>query len=267
MSVGQKTYTVEEALKSVGQDIEKISAEIKSRAKDKIQELALQTHGIIAEKANATLKSTRKTYLDNLAVNKIMDQGDQIIWSVSLGKEAGWIEDGYKYNSLFERVLFHGKPPKQAKDGSVYKIIPFGHQKKPSESSAQQIRLARFANAAIKKQGLDKVINDASGNPIIGKGIRVPVTDKRQPISRFNKPLLAGLTIYQNYKLDKKGNKMMRKGKPVIKRDVMTFRVMSSRHIGDGSWENKAWQGLHAFAEVEKKLDQIFDQAIKDLIK
>lgn len=254
-----KSYTMEEALRELGVDVKNLSDEIVARAKEQIEFIALQTHSMIAEKAQ-TLKSTRAQYLRNLKVDKLYESTDQVIWSVSLRKEAGWIEEGYAPGSMIERILNGGKPARQAKDGSRYKIIPFKHNKKPSETSAAQQRIAAYAKSAIKKQGLDKIIRNEAGQPIIGRAASVKITAKNQPVGRFNQPLLAGLTIYQR-------EQKSESGKTKIMRDVMAFRVMSSNQIGSGLWESKGFKGLNAFEEVSRKVDEMWNQAVRDLLK
>ncbi len=255
-----KSYTIEEAFKEIGVDIKNLSDAIIQKAKLQVQALALQTHSMIVEEAQRTLKSTRKTYLDNLVINKLEETADQSIWVVGLKKEAEWIENGYPRGSMLERILNHGKAPKKAKDGSSYKIIPFMHSKAPSDMSAVQNRIAQYAKDEIKKQGLDKIVKDQSGNPMIGKVASVKITGNNQPIGRFNQPLLAGLTIYQREQKTKSG-------KSKIVRDVMTFRVLSSKHAGTGLWETKGYKGLKAFDTAQQNIDRILNDMIKDLLK
>lgn len=255
-----KSYTVEEALKEIGVDVKNLSESIVQKAKAQIQALAIQTHALIVEKAQSGLKSTRQTYLDNLTISKLSESSDQVIWSVGLKKDAAWIESGISAGPMIDRILNGGKPPKKAKDGSTYKIIPFKHNKAPAQQSAAQLRLARYAKSEIKKQGLDKVITDKQGRPVIGKAASVNITGKNQPVGRFNQPLLAGLTIYQREQKSKSG-------KSKIVRDVMTYRVLSSKHRGTGLWESKGWKGLNAFAETEREIDRLWNDMIKDLLK
>lgn len=255
-----KSYTVEEALKEIGVDVKNLSESIVAKAKNQIQALAIQTHALIVEKAQTTLKSTRQTYLDNLTIAKLHESSDQIIWSVGLKKDAGWIEDGFKPGPIIDRVLNGGKPPKKAKDGSSYKIIPFKHNKAPAQQSAAQLRLARYAKNEIKKQGLDKVITDKQGRPVIGRAASVSIKGKDQPTGRFNQPLLAGLTIYQR-------EQKLKSGKSKIVRDVMTFRVISSKHHGTGMWETKGYKGLRAFEEVQQQIDRLWNDMMRDLLK
>jgi len=255
-----KSYSVEEALAEIGQDVKKLTDEAVKRARQGVQLLAVQTHALILQKAQSKLNATRKKYLENLSVDKIYSGEDQEIWAVSLKKDAGWIEEGYPAGSMIDRILNNGKPPKKSKDGSEYKTIPFEHSKPKSDMSAAQVRIANYAKSQIKKQGLDKVITDEAGKPKLGKVATVKIDDKKQPISKFNKPLLSGLTIYQR-------EVKTASGKTKIKRDIFTFRTISSKHKGSGLWETKGYDGAKIFDEVSDEVDKMWSEMIKDILK
>jgi hypothetical protein len=264
-----KTYSLEEALKEIGEDITKLSEEMKQRAKQAVQETAIQTHGFIFKKAQDTLHSTREKYLQSLIEPQVIaDSADQVIYSIALKADAGWIEDGYGAGTLIDRVLNNGKSAKIAKDGSEYKIIPFD-QKKTKNVSAAQLRIARFVKKELKKQGYDKIINDPMGRPKIGKIATVKIDNPKQPTAKGNRRILDGLTIYQNYLRDQKGNILRDKksNQPKIKQSVMTFRVMSSKHKSQGVWDNKEFKGLRAFQEAEKMIDIWIKQKLEEMLK
>lgn len=253
---------MEEALREIGQDINRLSQEATAKAKQAIQKLALTAHARITQEAQDKLKSTREKYLSALKIQNLESSADQEIWSVTLDKSAGWIEDGYPSGEMIDRILKGGKPAKRSKKGFEYKVIPFDHSKKaPSRTSAAQQRLANYVKTELKKQNLDGIIKDpTTGLPKIGKVASVKITDKNQPVGRFNRKLLDGLTIYQR-------EIKTSTGKVKIKKDIMTFRTISSSQKGSGMWETKGFKGLKAFEKVEKEIDQIWDQMVKDLVK
>jgi hypothetical protein len=67
---------------------------------------------------------------------------------------------------------------------------------------------------------------------------------------------------------NKKGETMKDKeGNDRIQRDIMTFRIASSKQIGTGVWDSPGRPGLKAFEEVAQSLDVIWDRMIRDLVK
>lgn len=263
-----KAYSIEEALKMLGQDLNALTDDITAKAKAGVAQVALQTHAFILEQVQAKLKSTRQTYIDNLNVLPLESTSDQVIWAVTLGKDAGWIEEGTKAGPMFDQILNHGKAPKISKEGNAYKIIPFKHNKARSQQTASAAKVANFAKKILKAEGLDKVVNGPSGAPILGRVASIKtISDPKQPTNRFNRPLLAGLTVYQREQKDKQGNVMKDKnGKSKIQRDVMTFRVISDAQRGSGMWESKGTQGAHFFEEASKKVDEFWDKLIRDIM-
>lgn len=265
-----KTYSLEEALKEIGEDITKLTEEMTARAKQAVQQTAVQTHGFIFKKAQDNLKTTREKYIQSLIEPTVIaESADQVIYSIALKAEAGWIEDGYGAGTLIDRVLNNGKPAKVAKDGqSEYKIIPFD-QKKTKNASAAQLRIANFVKKELKKQGYDKIINDPMGRPKIGKVASVKIDNPKQPTAKGNRKILDGLTIYQNYARDQKGNILRDKtsNQPKVKQSVMTFRVMSTKQKGTGVFDNKEYKGLKAFQDAERMVDTWIKQKLEEILK
>jgi hypothetical protein len=258
-----KTYSIEEGLKEVGKDIENMSQDMIKEARGQIKALAAQTHGLVVEKAQAKLKGQkRKIYLDSLSLDKLGDDSMEI-WSVSLDKAAGWIEDDIAAGERIDMILNGGAPAKTSKDGNRYKIIPFSH-KKTVNTPSSQVKMANFVKSELKKRGLDKIVSDPQGNPIVGKVASVDlVKDNKKGqtfVSKFNKPLLQGLTIYQNKVKNAQG-------KESIKQSVMTFRVISEKAKGSGDWFWPESKGAHIFEEVEKEVDAIFEKMMVEIVE
>lgn len=65
------------------------------------------------------------------------------------------------------------------------------------------------------------------------------ITGPKAPVSKFNRPLLQGLTVYQR-------QVTTASGKVMTKRDVMTFRVISEKQKGQGFGLKKQHQGLES---------------------
>ncbi len=253
MGNGFKKYDLEEQLKALGVEIKQLTTEIESRAKQSMGLLQQQIYGKIVEKAQDKLKSTRSTYIANLGM---LNESDNL-YVVYLKKEAAWIEDGMEAHEMIDD-LTQGPKAKTAKDGSRYNIIPFKHNKSPQNTSRAQMQIQNVVKKELKARGLDKTIM-VNGRPATGRVATLDLVGKNMPTNKFNKPILAGLTIYQREVKTKAGKSM-------IKRDVMTFRVASTKQKGSGMWFHPGSKGANIFKEVEQEVDQMWQQMMKDIL-
>lgn len=254
-----KIYSVEEALRDLGKEIKDLTDQIQAQAKQQVQALAAVAHSLILEKAQTKLKSTRQIYTDALDLKKIESTPDQEIWAVTLDKSAKFLEDGQPWHQMLP-YLINGPKHKISKDGKKYTVIPFKQNKSPGQMSAAQNKLANYVKRELKSRGLDKTIMK-DGQPIIGRAASLDLIGNKAPTSKKgNKPLLAGLTIYQREVKTKSG-------KTNIKRDVMTFRVASETQLGSGDWEAPARPALNFFEEAEKELDMIWENMISSIVE
>lgn len=250
-----KKYELEEQLKQFGIEISQLTKEIESRAKQSMSLLQQQVYGKIVEKANEKLKSTRSFYLSNLGM--INDQDN--LWVVYLKKEAAWIEDKIAPHEMIDD-LTSGPKAKTSKDGHRYNIIPFKHNKPPQQTSRAQMQIQNVVKQELKNRGLDKTIK-LNGRPVIGRAatLKTELTGPGMPVNKFNRPILAGLTIYQR-------EHKTQSGKTQIKRDVMTFRVASTKQKGSGMWFHPGSPGANIFDEVSKEVDQMWETMLKSII-
>lgn len=255
MGNGFKKYDLEEQLKSLGIEIGQLTKEIENRAKQGMSLLQQQIYGKIVEKAQEKLKSTRHIYLANLGMLNETDN----LYVVYLKKEAAWIEDGMEPHEMIDD-LTHGPKSKHAKDGSRYNIIPFKHNKNPQHTSRAQMQIQKVVKSELKKRGLDKPIM-VDGRPKLGRAatLKTELTGKGMPVNKFNRPILAGLTIYQREVKTKSG-------KTKIQRDVMTFRVASTKQKGSGMWYHPGMDAANFFKEVEKEVDGMWNEMLKDIV-
>lgn len=251
----KKDYLLDQELEALGKKIEDYAESIISRAKTGMSAIAAQTHGLILEKAQNTLHSSRQLYVDSLFIT---NEGDNI-WVVGLKPEANWIEDGIEPHNMIDDLLFgkNGKTPKRGKNG-FYKVIPFQHNKNPQTMSRAESRIAEYAKQELERLKLDKTIMDSQGKPVLGKAAVVNLTGDDSPKSKLGNPILAGLTIYQR-------EQKMAGGKTKIQRDIMTFRVVSESQRGKGMWDHPGTKPLNAFKEVEGRIDDLWRKLVAEL--
>lgn len=252
-----KDYSIEQALRELGKDINDLTKDITQKAKGQVQALAAQAHSMIVSKAQSNLRSTRSIYIDALNIQKIDSSPENEIWSVTLDKSAKFIEDGQPWHNMID-YLVNGPKHKVGKDGKKYNIIPFKHNKPSSQMSLAQNKIANYVKGELKKRGLDKTITK-DGKPVLGRAATLDLTGGKAPTS-MNKPLLTGLTIYQREVKTKAGKSM-------IKRDVMTFRVVSENQKGSGMWDHPARPAANFFDETAKELDIIWDKIIAEIVE
>lgn len=251
-----KGYSLEESLRELGKDVEKLSQDMMAKAKLQVQTAAAMAYSMIVEKANSRLKSTRSKYIDALNIQSIQSDGTNEIWAVTLNKSAKWLEEGTPRHEMIDDLV-NGPKSKISKDGFRYNVIPFDHSGPSANKSRAQNKIASYVKSELKKRGLDQTITK-NGKPVLGRAATVNLTDKGSPINKFNKPLLSGLTIYQREVKTKKGDTK-------IKRDIMTFRVVSEKQKGSGSWVYPEKAPLNFFAETARDLDEIWGKMVKEI--
>lgn len=227
--------------KAVASKFGELQKEVEHAVTKAVAALAASTHAKAMELATDKLGTTAKTYKDALSFEKI----GKNIWVVGLDMEkAGWIEDGRK--SGFMDELLRGKSAKTSAKGKKYAIIPFKHNKNPTEQSWNAIKLSDdikdFLSA--KKIPYKKLEFNNDGSPKLGLLHRFDL-DSAKPSEKAKNPALKGLAIYQ---------RMNDKGK--VQKDIMTFRVITEDHKSQGLWHHPGKKG-------EFIIDQCYEWAMR----
>jgi len=224
---------------SIASEFGEIKKEVAKDLKQGVSNLASMTHAKTLELADEHLNSLSGMYKDNVSFQQIEDN----IWVVTLDEKALWIEEGRK--SGFMDELLNGKSAKTNAKGEKYAVIPFEHSKNPSEQSSKARELTNQIKTELKKQGVNyrKPEYNADGSPKLGLIKRFNVDSAKLKPTDKNSPL-QGVAIYQRME----GNK--------VKRDVMTFRVITERHREEGRW-------VHPGRPGDKLMDKAFDWAMQ----
>jgi hypothetical protein len=250
-------------------DVETLSKQLGGLKKDvekdvtrSAEDLANITHARILELADEELTSLREMYKSHVKTDNSMAR----IWVITLEEPAMWIEEGRK--SGFMEELLNGKSSHVGKNGK-YAIIPFQHNKNPTNQSPKAYDLAQEIKYALKKKGVSwkKLETNADGSPRVGLLHKFNVETARPVDAQkdiHKNPLTKGVAVYQNvYDSDgnlvrnaDKGRDLLAKGQGTVKKDVMTFRVISEKHKNEGLWVHPGRQGNKIF-------DKAFDWAIK----
>lgn len=221
--------------------------------------LAKQVRAHIVEEAHKKLHTRRQMFVEHLRTFQV----DEDTWVVSLDAKYRWIDDGMERHNMVDDLL-KAKNAKRAKDGSKYAVIPFEHGPKgPTQMTPAQATLLNTIKAEMNKRkipyaGIEKGANgkaklgllhafDINTSPT--KTANVPGQGKG-PIGQVMQgptgiPLLKGVRVYQNEVSDKKGGTR-------IKRAIMTFRVVSSKHKDQGRWEHPGLDPVNLMEDGQK---------------
>jgi hypothetical protein len=267
-----------------------------------VQTLAAQTHTRILENVQQRLHARRKMYVEALRVPKEVAPG---VFVIVLDEKAVWIEEGMPPHDMVDDLLRKAtpgaKPPRQAKDGSLYRIIPFKQNEAPSGQTPGEKLLTDTVKAELKKLRIEwnKVERDPQGKPLSGRLHSAVLKDHpafeanpQRPDGTAGKPgwgkgdegqvmqgpvkpgqeknsgipMLRGLAIYQTplFKKDKEGNQVPdldKKGLQRARRDILTFRIVSSKHKGQ-KWQHPGIEGTRFFDDAFQWCQQEWDQNI-----
>lgn len=219
-------------------------------------QLTAQTREHIVEQANKKLKTRRQMYVDGLSAYQENDH----TWVISLDASVRWIDDGMPEHNMLDKLLASPKA-KTTKDGTgKYIIIPFQHKKGPTQMTPAQSNLNATIKAELKSINAERekvgaapipyggIETHDDGSPQLGVLHKFDIMDR--PMKTFNGPgqgwgsigdvkqgptgipFLQGVQIRQRMALDKKGNEH-------VLREILTFRVASSKQRSQGGrWDN-----------------------------
>jgi hypothetical protein len=262
-------FKIEVDVSQITQMANKMESEVLPAIQAGVTQLSAQTHAHIVENVNASLHSSRQKYIDALKYQQV----DQNTYLIVLEREAWWIEDGIQPGTemvdyLLRQANPNSKPAKTASDGSRYRIIPFQHNKGPTSQTKSQQELKEVIRDELKKRNIPygKLELGPDGTPKIGKLHSFHIKDRpiktgsgvgqgwgeigKPKVGATGIPFLQGVSIYQTKVKDKKGNESVQK-------QIMTFRVVSSKHKGTGRW-------VHPGFEAKKFLPEAYEWALKE---
>jgi hypothetical protein len=235
--------------------VNRAETELLPAVTEAVKGLSFQTHAHILEKVQTSLHSSRETYVDSLHYTALSDN----TFLIALDRKAWWIEDGIQPGTEMVDYLLRqadpsSKPPKMSKSGALYRVIPFLHSKGPTSQTPYQQELKETIRKELSNRGIPyaKLELDASGKPKIGKLHSFDIMNKptkthhgvgqgwgdigKPRVGATGIPFLQGVTIYQNeYKT--------KQGETKVQRQIMTFRVVSSKHKGTGRWVHPGFEG------------------------
>jgi hypothetical protein len=271
-------------------DILDLNSELRPKIEKALKEaaasLSRQAHAHILEEVQngeKALHSTQKIYTKALGFKQVNEH----TWVITLDQKAMWIEEGRTKGEMISDLLKSTKT-KTAADGSRFLSVPFKHNKGPTSSTPAQQDLTATVRKEMAKRKIPygNLEMDAGGKPKLGllhsfditKG---PLKTSEGPNSRGQGqgpmgavrqghtgiPYLQGVRIYQKEVKDEET------GRVSFKKDIMTFRMVSSKMMGSGKWVYPDVPAKKFFEECEQWVlkewprirDQILAQVANDL--
>lgn len=245
---------------SVLTDLERtIEPTTKKAMEEAAQRLVAMTRGKAIELANERLHTRRQMFIDGLDMVEVNDS----TYLISLDAKVRWVDDGKKPGSMIDDLLNSPKT-KTSKDGSKYRVIPFRHGPAgPTQQTPAQQTLLNTIKTELKKRGIPygKIETNASGQPLLGSLHKFSINN--QPVKTANTPgqgagpigsvmqgptgipLLQGIQIRQRMQQNPDGSES-------VKRDIMTFRVVSSKHKDQGRWEHPGTAPVNIMDDTAK---------------
>lgn len=232
--------------------------------------LAAQIHGRLVKTAGQKLHSRREMYVNALKLTPVNND----VWVVSLDAKARWIEDGQSPHNMLDDLLSSPKA-KRAKDGSSYVVVPFDHGPGKGVTNAPQAEqdLVSTLKSEFKKRGIPfgKLEKEPGGQARLGKvrsfDIMTGPTKTHNgpgqghgPIGAVRQgptgiPFLQGVRVYQAEVADAQGKKS-------VKKSIVTFRVASSKHVGQDRWNHPGLDPVNLFDDVVEWAQSVWETEI-----
>lgn len=230
---------------SLAQSFGELRQDVERAVTDGVRLASAMAYAHANELARERLHSRLRMFLDALSYKKI----DDGIWAIELDEKATWIDDGMEPHDMKENLL--RKNYKVAKDGSRYKIIPFDHGKPPTEQTSKQQELAQQIKSELKSRKIPykKIEVDEKGSPRLGRLHTFNVEGSARPTPKSSHPALQGVNIYQR-----------KNGEGKIRRDIVTFRVVSSKQTD--KWHHPGLKPVNIFDDTYKWVMGEFENRI-----
>jgi len=224
-------------------DIESLTAtlqkEVKAEAQKMIEESVKAASAMTYAKAQELAGEKLGTRLDKYRKALHYREINQGLWVVELDESALWIEEGKKQGSMVDDLLRHN--PKINKKGRRYKAIPFDQgDGARAEGNDKLTSILTMLKTELKSRGVPykKIEKDETGNAKLGRLHSFNI-ESPKPTKMASTPALYGVTIYQS-----------KTARGRVKRDIMTFRIVTDEAKREGKWLHPGLEGVNIFETV-----------------
>ena len=244
--------------------LKQIEQVAKDACEQAAKDLSKMCHAKAIEIASEKLHTRRQMFIESL---DLYEEGG--VHVLSLAGKARWIDDGLPAGSMIDSLLSSPKA-KLSADGSRYLVVPFDHSPGhgATNTTPAGLDLVNEIKGEMKKKKIPwaKIERDDQGRPKLGRLHKFNIEDRpikthtgpgqgKGPLGAPRQgptgiPFLRGVAVYQN---------QTPKG---VKRSVMTFRVVSSKHQGTGRWERPQLEPTNIFQETYDWAQQQLEDVI-----
>ena len=275
-------FTLKANVKEIADRLGQSTDSLAYRVIKEVEALSASTHAFVVRYANEKLKDRhRNLFFGENNQNVRWNQVAPNIWVVEIDESVAWIEEGREPTSMAtdKWLLKPGsKGLKRAKDGSMYKVIPFTHARGAGGSmNSPNPEIA----STIKKELKDKGINlrtldrDDKGNVKLGVVSKLGINKSRSsyPQSLFSEPRNnttakhLGLPSHHGHHFLKNAVVVQRQQGNKVSKEVVTFRVVSSKHQAEGRWMYPRVEPLNSIPEAHKYALNEWDKIVKTIEK
>lgn len=243
-----RKYTLPFEVMGFDKLVDEITPEIQDTLNQMAESIAVTAYGKGTDYVNQKLHKTRLDYQNHFHYKKV-DASNHEIW---LDKEAEHLEDGYQRFDMKPGIL-KGPKAKVSKKGVRYNTIPFKQASPGAATNLREQLMGEQMKQALKsgisrltrqKTDLNKIQKGADGKPLRGNVGKI----SKNPIIH---PHLQGLTRYQ------------KQYGGATQAQSMTFRTVTSKS-DPASWWHPGYDGVHAFREMEKYVNDEFNRLISE---
>jgi hypothetical protein len=247
---------------------------------EEIKKLSIATHAFVTNFANERLEGfKREAFFGKNNNNVRWQEISPGMWVVEIDESSRWVEEGRE--SVFMDWLLKGPNAKTAKDGSRYAVIPMGQArgaggKKPNKEPFLQAMI----QGALKREGisLNRLDKGPDGKPKLGilSKLHIEVAHRTEGHAPFfSKPRTPEMAAQVNLKPHsghfflKNAVVMQREihsgGRKRVSKEVVTFRVISSKHREEGRWFYPKVEPLNSIPEAYKWAESEWEHIVKSL--
>jgi hypothetical protein len=261
---------LKEIADKLGQTTDAISARIKSE----VGKLSISTHAFVVAFANERLTGfNRDHFFGKNNKNVRWTQVADGYWVVEIDESVRWIEEGRPQPTFMgDWLLKPGAPGvKTAKDGSKFRVIPMNQTK----NSQKDPILFHNIKYALQQNNIDmkKITRGSDNKPILGVVAKLGIKEKRTsyPEMHFSEPRnrqtanKLGLPETHGHHYLDNAVVTQRKVGGKVKKEVVTFRVISSKHKQEGRWFYPKVEALNSIPEAYKYANEEWGKIVNSL--
>lgn len=272
------TLGIKANYKEIAEKLGVAEEEIANKLKGAVEALSISTHAFVVQYANEHLEGFyRSEFLGEDGENVRWAKVSENMWVVEIDESVKWLEQGRPKTSMAtEDWLLKPGKTKIAKDGSKYRSIPFSH-KKDSIKTPPGMRNA--IEMSLKANGINmkKIEKDADGKPKIGIVNRLKdIPQLNDPASNFysfrskerteEEAEQLGLPAYGGKHYLSGGVVVQRPSKNgKVKKEVITFRTVSSKHAAEDRWMYPEVKALNSIPAAYDYATKEWEKIVKSL--